>query len=168
MRNSEMDARRLHELIMEFMRVGGVLQPEYPIPGHQVSMSQAFAVHVLDTDPPLSQRDLVEQLGLEKSTVSRLAAELERKGLLVRERDPRNRNFYLLRLTDRGRDLHAGMAEAFHQQYVRWVAAMSQAEVDAALVGLSALIRVMAMVPAPLNQPHDNAPGSLADSRRSG
>ncbi|MDG4824602.1 MarR family transcriptional regulator [Asanoa sp. WMMD1127] len=143
MRNSESDARRLHELIMEFMRVGGALQPDYPIAGFQVSMTQAFAVHVLDTDPPLSQRDLVDLLGLEKSTVSRMAAELERKGLLVRERDARNRNFYVLRLTDEGRRLHAAMAEGFHQQYERWVAAMTTAEVDAALVGLSALVRVM-------------------------
>lgn len=147
MRNSEREAQRLHELIMEFMRVGGVLQTEYPIPGYQVSMSQAFAVHVLDTDPPLSQRDLVELLGLEKSTVSRLAAELERKGLLVRERDPRNRNFYTLRLTDLGRDLHADMARTFHQHYTQWVAAMSEAEIEAAVVGLSALVRVMGQVP---------------------
>lgn len=143
MHNSEVDAQRLHELFMEFMRVAGMLQPEYPIHGHQVSMSQAFAVHELDTDPPLSQRDLVERLGLEKSTVSRMAAEMERKGLLVRERDPGNRNFYRLRLTDRGRKLHAGMAADFHRQYVKWVAAMSDSEVEAALVGLSALVRVM-------------------------
>lgn len=154
MRNSEPDAHRLHELIMEFMRVGGVLQTEYPIPGFQVSMSQAFAVHVLDTDPPLSQRDLVELLGLEKSTVSRMAAELERKGLVVRERDPRNRNYYLLRLTDHGRALHAGMAESFHQQYVGWIAAMTDTEIDAALVGISALIRVMTNQP-PADRPHD-------------
>lgn len=143
MHNSEADAQRLHELFMEFMRVAGMLQPEYPIPGHQLSMSQAFAVHELDTDPPLSQRDLVERLGLEKSTVSRMAAEMERKGLLVRERDPGNRNFYRLRLTDHGRKLHAGMAADFHRQYVKWVAAMSHSEIEAALVGLSALVRVM-------------------------
>jgi DNA-binding MarR family transcriptional regulator len=147
MRNSEHDAQRLHDLIMEFMRAGGVLQTEYPIPGFQVSMSQGFAVHVLDTDPPLSQKDLADLLGLEKSTVSRLATELERKGLLVRERDPRNRNFYRLRLTDHGRHLHASMVKAFHEEYVQWLALMTEAEIKAALVGLSALVRVMTQRP---------------------
>ncbi len=156
MHNSESDAARLHELFMEFMRVGGVLQPEYPLPGYQVSMSQAFAVHELDTEPPLTQRDLVQRLGLEKSTVSRMAAEMERKGLLVRERDPDNRNFYRLRLTDRGRDLHLSMAAEFHQQYIRWVAAMSEAEIQAALIGLAALVRVMRQGPAPWNPPRQS------------
>jgi DNA-binding MarR family transcriptional regulator len=149
MHNSEHDARQLHELFMELMRVGGMLQPEYPIHGHQLSMSQAFAVHELDTDPPLSQRDLAERLGLEKSTVSRMAAELERKGLLARERDPVNRNFYRLRLTDRGRELHAAMAKEFHKHYEQWVSAMTRAEIEAALVGLSALVRVMRPRPTP-------------------
>src|SRR5690349_13544413 len=81
------DSRQLHELVMDLIRATGLLLPDQSVPGHPLSMSQAFALHELDTDPPLSQRDLAERLRLEKSTVSRLAAELERKGLLVRERD---------------------------------------------------------------------------------
>jgi DNA-binding MarR family transcriptional regulator len=114
-----------------------------------VSVSQAFALHELDTGTPLSQRDLAERLRLEKSTVSRMAADLERKGLLVRERDPQNRRLYRLRLTDRGRTVHARMAAAFHEQYVRWVASMSRTECDALLAGLPALVNAMRSEPAP-------------------
>lgn len=140
---------RLHELFMELVRAGGMLQPDSTLPGRSVSMSQAFALHALDTDPPLSQRDLAERLRLEKSSVSRMAAEMERKGLLVRERDPGNRRLYRLRLTDRGRALHASMAAAFHEHYMRWVAAMTPAERDALLIGLSAFVRVMRDAPMP-------------------
>ncbi|MFD0747112.1 MarR family winged helix-turn-helix transcriptional regulator [Phytohabitans flavus] len=97
----------------------------------------------------LSQRDLAERLRLEKSSVSRLASEMERKGWLVRERDPTNRRLYRLRLTDRGRALHAGMRGAFHDQYVRWVGEMTPAEREALVVGLTAFIRVLGDGPLP-------------------
>jgi DNA-binding MarR family transcriptional regulator len=134
---------------MDLMRVGGMLQPDHAIPGLSVSLSQAFALHELDTDTPLSQRDLAERLRLEKSSVSRLAAEMERKGLLVRERDRSNRRLYRLRLTAQGRALHASMASAFHEHYLRWVGAMTPAERDALLTGLSAFVRVMREAPVP-------------------
>jgi DNA-binding MarR family transcriptional regulator len=137
--NSSADADRLHDLLMEFVRVAGLLQVH-----ENVSMSQAFALHELDVgDVPLSQRDLAERLRLDKSTVSRLAADLERDGLVVRERDPANRRLYRLRLTDEGRALHRSMRGDFHARYVRWVDSMTRRERDGLLVGLPALLRAV-------------------------
>ena len=137
------EAARLHELLMDVVRAAGLLQPDRTVAGHPVSLSQAFALHELDAGTPLSQRDLAARLGLEKSSVSRLAAELERKGLLARERDPDNHRQYRLRLTDKGRAVHAGMATTFHRQYECWVTAMTRAERAALLKGLPALVRVI-------------------------
>lgn len=142
-------AERLHELFRELIRAGGILQSDNAGPGQAVSVSQAFALHELDTDEPLAQRDLAQRLHLEKSSVSRMAAEMERRGWLVRERDPVNRRLYRLRLTDEGRALHAGLASAFHSHYERWVAAMTPAELEALLAGLSAFVRVMRAEPIP-------------------
>jgi DNA-binding MarR family transcriptional regulator len=153
--DSTTPADRLHELFMDFLRAGGMLHPGDASPGHPVPLSQAFALRELDTEPPLSQRDLAQRLRLEKSSVSRLAAAMERRGLLVRERDPGNRRLYRLRLTDRGRTLHASVASAFHQHYLRWVAAMTPAERDALLTGMSAFVRVVRERPAPGNT-HDH------------
>lgn len=137
------EAARLHELLMDVVRAAGLLQPDQTVAGHPVSLSQAFALHELDADTPLSQRDLADRLGLEKSSVSRLAAQMERNGLLVRERDPDNHRQYRLRLTDQGRATHVRMATAFHQQYECWVDAMTHNERAALLKGLPALVRVI-------------------------
>jgi DNA-binding MarR family transcriptional regulator len=142
-------AQRLHELLMDLVRAAGLAQPDQLIPGQPVSVSQAFALHELDADPPLSQRELAERLRLDKSSVSRMAAEMERKGLLIRQREPGNRRLYRLRLTDEGRTLHVRMASAFHRQYVRWVEAMTPAEREALLTGLPALVRAVRQTPAP-------------------
>lgn len=150
---AEYPGHRLHELLMDLVRATGLLQPDQAVPGQPVSLSQAFALHELDAGVALSQRDLAQRLRLDKSTVSRLAAELQRRGLLVRERDPANRRLYRLRLTDEGRDLHRRMAGGFHRQYERWVAAMDPAERDALLVGLPALVRAVHGAGAPHTHP---------------
>jgi DNA-binding MarR family transcriptional regulator len=134
---------RLHHLLMDLVQVGGLLHADEAAPGQQISLSQAFALHELDTGGGLSQGELAQRLRLEKSSASRMAADLERKALLVRERDPANRRLYRLRLTDAGRALHAHIGTEFHARYVRWVEAMTPAERDALLTGLSALVRVM-------------------------
>lgn len=142
--------RRLHALLIELVRVVGLLQPDNAVPGQPISVSQLLAIHELDTEVPLSQQELAERLRLEKSSVSRMAAELERRGLLVRERRPGNRRLYRLRLTDQGRSLHRRMGAAFHEQYLRWTAAMTPAELDALLVGLTAFVRAIRAGGAPL------------------
>jgi DNA-binding MarR family transcriptional regulator len=141
------EAERLHKLFMDLVRVAGLLQPDQEIPGQPVSMSQAYAVHELDQGVPLSQQELTERLFLEKSTVSRMVADLENKGLVERERDPSNRRTYRLRLTDTGRTFHKRVAAAYDGHFDRWTAAMTPAERKALLIGLPALIRVVQDIP---------------------
>lgn len=143
---------RLHALLLELARVVGLLQPDHAVPGQPISLSQAFAIHELDTGVPLSQQELADRLRLEKSSISRMAAELERRGLLVRERQPGNRRLYRLRLTDAGRNLHRRMGAAFHEQFLRWTSAMTPDELDALQVGVSAFVRA-----ARANQPRRQA-----------
>jgi DNA-binding MarR family transcriptional regulator len=134
---------------MDLVRVAGLLHPDQTVPGQALSLSQAFALHELDIDAPLSQRDLAERLRLEKSTVSRLVADLENRGLLTRQRDPDNRRVYRLRITAAGRRAHTLMGSVFHDQYVRMIAALTGREQAALLVGLPALIRVLRQAHAP-------------------
>ncbi|MFC3997919.1 MarR family winged helix-turn-helix transcriptional regulator [Nocardiopsis sediminis] len=146
---------QIHSLLMDAVRATGLLQPDQAVPGTSLSLSQSFALHELDSGDALSQRELAARLRLEKSTVSRMVAELERRGLLVRERDPANRRFFLLRLTDEGRALHRGMAADLRGRFARWVAGMDPAERDGLLVGLPALVRVIRAGAAGAGAPGD-------------
>jgi len=136
------ESEHLHHLFMDLVRAAGLL-PDRAVPGHEVSMSQAFALHELDTGTPLSQQELADRLGLEKSSVSRMAAEMERKGLLVRERVAHDQRQYRLRLTEHGHAVHVGMASTFHDHFETWVATMTRAEREALLTGLPALVRAI-------------------------
>jgi DNA-binding MarR family transcriptional regulator len=135
--------QRLHELFMELARVVTAWHIEPTDAGTGLSLSQALALHALDTQPPLAQQDLAERLRLEKSSVSRLVADLERRGLVTRQRDEENRRFYRLRLTDLGRATHAHVAEAFHHHYSAIGARLTAAEREALTVGLAAFLRAV-------------------------
>jgi DNA-binding MarR family transcriptional regulator len=125
---------------MDLVRAAALLHSEE---GREVSLSQLFALHELDKGAALSQNDLAARLRLEKSSVSRMAAEMERKGLLVRERDPDNRRLYRLRLTGNGHAVHREMGQAFHARYSGWVGAMTRDERDALVKALPALVRAI-------------------------
>jgi DNA-binding MarR family transcriptional regulator len=51
---------------------------------------------------PVSQRDLIGRIGIDKSTMVRLIDELEGGGLVTRERAPQDRRAYSIVLTRRG------------------------------------------------------------------
>jgi DNA-binding MarR family transcriptional regulator len=165
-------AMALHELDVSARsgrRGSGRAKPRGAAMPAEAKRSTAVADEGQAHPAPLSQRELALRLGLEKSTVSRLAAELERKGLLVRERDPDNRRLYRLRLTDRGRAMHVRIAEAFHAHFLRWEAAMTHAERTALDVGLPALVRAIRSGPVPW-RPHPvpgpaELPGGRVGSR---
>jgi DNA-binding MarR family transcriptional regulator len=143
----EQPAQRLHALLMELVRMAGLLQLDSALPGHAISLSQAFTLHEVDRPSPPSQQDLAERLRLEKSTVSRLVSDLERRALVVRERDPDNRRLYRLSLTDEGRAQQARMVATFDAQYRHWMSMMTEVEAEALVVGLDALVRVMRQRP---------------------
>jgi len=72
-----------------------------------------FGVLTLLARGPLSQRQLIDVLGVDKSTMVRVVDDLERQGLVERRRDPHDRRAYAVGLTEAGRQrLDAAQAAA--------------------------------------------------------
>lgn len=61
---------------------------------------------------PLSQRQLIDLLGADKSAMVRTVDELEHRGLVVRRPAPHDRRAHAIVLTDAGRRLHRDGEEA--------------------------------------------------------
>ncbi|RMD47307.1 MAG: MarR family transcriptional regulator, partial [Alphaproteobacteria bacterium] len=69
-----------------------------------------LVAHLGRTQGPVSVREVHARVDLDKSKVSRAAARLEREGLIVKRTSPTDRRLVELRLTERGRALHAAIA----------------------------------------------------------
>ena len=128
----------------------GTAQPasEHIVPAETgfpaVSASEARALIELLTARGIAQGQLAALLGLEKSTVSRLAAGLERKGWLRRGRDEENQRFVRLYLTPEGRMIAARVWQAWQSRQARILATMSAEERQGLAMGLRGLVRGLA------------------------
>ncbi len=83
-------------------------------------------------------------LGLDKSTVSRLAAGLERKGWVRRGRDEDNQRYLRLYLTPQGSEVAGRVWQAWQFRQARILAALSADERAGLSAGLRGLVRGLA------------------------
>jgi DNA-binding MarR family transcriptional regulator len=109
-----------------------------------VSASEARALIELVSARGIAQGELAGLLGLEKSTVSRLAAGLERKGWIRRGRDEDNQRYVRLYLTPEGRTVATRVWDAWHSRQERILAALSDEERAGLSAGLRGLVRGLA------------------------
>lgn len=109
-----------------------------------VSASEARALIELVAARGIAQGELASLLGLEKSTVSRLAAGLERKGWVRRGRDEDNQRYVRLYLTPEGTAMAGQVWRAWHSRQARILAALSEEERSGLSAGLRGLVRGLA------------------------
>jgi DNA-binding MarR family transcriptional regulator len=110
----------------------------------QLSSSEARALIELVKARGIAQGELASLLGLEKSTVSRLAAGLERKGWIRRGRDEGNQRYVRLYLTAEGGAVAARLWNAWHSRQARILGALTDEEREGLSAGLRGLVRGLA------------------------
>ena len=82
-----------------------------------------------------SQHDLVDALGLDHSTVTKMVQRLERAGVLTREPSGRDRRVMMVRLTDQGVEQRRAVEEMWSQMEQATTADLSDRQ-RAQLLGL--------------------------------
>lgn len=77
---------------------------------------------------PVSQHDLGNQLGIDRTTMVELIDDLEKRGSVVRRRNPADRRSYALVLTPKGRTFQKKAAQAFDAAAEEVFEALSRSE----------------------------------------
>ena len=111
--------------------------------GIGASASELFAMEELSASP-LTQSELADRLGLEKSTVSRLVSGLEARGWVTRNRHLHNRRFSQVTLSASGHAAANRAADNLQQRHAELFAALSEEELSALALSLEALTRILA------------------------
>jgi len=109
-----------------------------------VSASEARALTELLAAHGIAQGQLAALLGLEKSTVSRLAAGLESKGWIRRGRDEQNHRYVRLYLTPQGRAVADWLWQAWQSRQERILAGLTAEERAGLALGLRGVLRGLA------------------------
>lgn len=76
----------------------------------------------------LTQRDLVDRLGIEQPTMAATLARMERDGLITRRRDDTDARVQRIHLTDMARDIETAATAAAMQVNARALAPLEQTE----------------------------------------
>ena len=97
------DADDLADAVVSFVRCFGLHRPERTSCGFDAGVADAHALSELDRGP-LRQMDLVDRLGLAKSTVSRVVAAMVKRGWVSREATDSDGRGVVLALTETGSD----------------------------------------------------------------
>lgn len=134
----------LEELLGRLLRATGPAEPVSATPNPAMSPSEARALFELLAARGIAQGELAGLLGLEKSTISRLAAGLERKGWIRRGRDSANQRYVRLQLTPEGRAVASRLWHAWRDRQTRILGALTEQERAGLAVGLGGLIRALA------------------------
>jgi len=106
-----------------------------------VTASEARALTELLAAHGIAQGQLAALLGLEKSTVSRLAAGLESKGWIRRGRDEQNHRYVRLYLTPQGRAVADRLWQAWQSRQARILAGLTAEERAGLATGLRGVFR---------------------------
>jgi DNA-binding MarR family transcriptional regulator len=112
-----------------------------PAPDVSVSASEGRALVQLLAAHGIAQGELAALLGLEKSTVSRLAVGLADKGWIRRGRDEVNQRYVRLYLTPAGSQVATRLLHAWQSRQARILASLTDAERAGLAAGLGGLLR---------------------------
>lgn len=148
MAGPDADVELLETLLTKVMRLAA-MHGEAPIGdrgGAALSMAESVLLVELLTAGEVTQQQVADRLGLDKSRVSRLCSSLEGKQLLARQRDAGNRRNLRLRLTPSGATAATRLRHTWRQRHERMLAAMTPDERRALLFGLGALVRELAAI----------------------
>lgn len=144
------DAELLEDLLSKVMHLHA-LHGEAPageLAGTALSTAEGVLLAELLATGEVTQQQLADRLRVDKSRVSRLCAALERKQLLARDRDARNRRNLRVRLTASGAAAATRLRRAWRERHARMLAGMTPDERRALLRGLGALTRELAALHA--------------------
>jgi len=138
-----MDYETLQRLVAEFVRGFGLHDGERTPCGKPLAVSEAHALTELFEREGLSQGELAARLQLEKSTVSRLVASLEKRGWIERRTDATDTRIRRLALTASGRRLAGDIQEARRARFRRLAGALGEEERRAVEEGLAHLVNAL-------------------------
>lgn len=109
----------LQDRMIAFVRAFGLLQPDATPCGQPIPVSQAHALGELARAGTLGQWELGQRLNLQKSTVSRIAAQLMARGWVERRADQHDGRASLLQLTAAGHEAAVRLAQARERTFTR-------------------------------------------------
>jgi DNA-binding MarR family transcriptional regulator len=140
---SDSESKELAATMVALVRSFGLHRPDETPCGEPVPVAEAHALMDLAADGPLNHGDLAVRLRLEKSTVSRLVRQLERRKWIKRSPAAHDRRVVQIQLTPRGEAAAQRLADARQSKFDGLLAALPRQKRSSILEAMSTLVSAM-------------------------
>lgn len=140
---SDPKSKELAAAMVALVRSFGLHRPDETPCGEPVPVGEAHALMDLAVDGPLNHGELAARLRLEKSTVSRLVRQLEKRKWIKRTSVAHDRRIIQIQLTPAGKAAARRLADARHSKFDDLLAAVPKQKRDSILEAMSILVRAM-------------------------
>lgn len=105
-----------------------------------VTTSQCYCLLELLKSEKLTMFELSQKMNLNTSTMTRIVDNLVRDGLILREKDDKDRRVVLLLLTENGRNTANRLNESINLYYKKTMENLPEGELDTILKSVSTLL----------------------------
>jgi DNA-binding MarR family transcriptional regulator len=140
-------AEPLRQQVQLFIRRFGLLSEDNTPCGLPISPREAHALMILfrheRRDELLSQNDLVLELGIDKSNVTRLLQGLQKRGSIARVPGKEDARVRMHRLTPRGREFAQRIEDSSRHRFSTLFAGLSPSDMKMAAAALALLNRAL-------------------------
>ena len=133
----------LAERVVSFVRAFGLHRPHETPCGKPIPVAEAHALMDLARVGPMSHGQLAQRLRLEKSTVSRIVRQLEKRQWIERDTARHDRRVVFVRLTKRGKAATRELAQARRGKFSRLLTNIPSGQRATVIGSLSALVRAL-------------------------
>ena len=140
---SDSKSKELAAAMVALVRSFGLHRPDETPCGEPVPVAEAHALMDLAADGPLNHGELAARLRLEKSTVSRLVRQLEKRKWIKRTSAAHDRRVIHIQLTPLGQAAAQRLADARHSKFDNLLAALPKQKRASILEAMSTLVRAM-------------------------
>ncbi len=139
MKHPHVKSDELAERVVAFVRAFGLHRPHETPCGKPIPVAEAHALMDLARLGSMSHGQLARRLQLEKSTVSRIVRQLERRRWVERDTASHDRRVVFVRLTKRGKAATRDLAQARRGKFSRLLNNIPPAQRTTVIKSLSTL-----------------------------
>ena len=142
-KKSASKSKELAAAMVALVRSFGLHRPDETPCGEPVPVAEAHALMDLAAEGPLNHGELAARLRLEKSTVSRLVHQLEKRKWIKRASAAHDRRVVHIQLTPSGQAAAQRLADARHSKFDDLLSALPKAKRASILEAMSTLVSAM-------------------------
>lgn len=95
---------------------------------YKITRNEATVLMYLKSNQEVYQEDIIKELQIDKSAVTRLLQNMESKGLIKRVPLASDKRFYLIEMTDKGNEKQSLVDQTFEQNDIDLVKGLSEEE----------------------------------------